>query len=122
MSMTTVKTAEATGKSLDWLVWYVERDMDEPPKPKAGIRVNIPAYSTDWGTGGPLLDKYNILFDIKARALPPYDRLYAYRVGQPEGAMPGPDRLVATCRALAWAFFGDTAQVPSDLLDANPAA
>lgn len=88
MSMTTVKTAEATGKALDWLVWFVERDMEEPPKPEAGVRIVVP----------------------------PYDRLYAYRMGQPEGAMPGPDRLVATCRALAWAFFGDTAQVPSDLL------
>lgn len=118
MSMREVKVAEAAGKVLDWLVHSVECGDDESLlNPQPGIQIIIPPFSSSWEHGGPLLDKYNILFEIKAFALPPHRRVFAYRAGQAHAAMPGRDRLEAACRAIVAIYIGETACVPAELID-----
>ena len=71
--------------------------------------------STDWNTGGPLIDKY-----LGSAHHNPHleDSNYQYSAG-PAGAgiwLYGPTSLVAFCRTLVITKLGDTVQVPKELM------
>ncbi len=118
--MIEMKTAQLIGPALDWAVAKAEgydegwllRQMNNPnPATRA-----IPAYSTDWGQGGPLIDKYKIdLF--------PTDPVMPKAVITPNLSEPhfyfrqfGPTPLIAAMRCLVASKLGDTVQIPSELI------
>lgn len=138
--MIEVKVAELIGPALDWAVaqavgqpivvvpWAGMSDASTGHKMKYHWhRVLVDADvdreewtpTCDWSQGGPLIDRYDIMFDVKSFALPPHNRLIAYRRGKPELAKVGHHRLVAACRAIVAAKLGDVVSVPAELVESK---
>ena len=124
MSMIEVKTADLIGPSLDWAVAKADghdplvvptgRDeysvcvilaMDDGPK---GFACR---YSTDWGQGGPLIEKYQIAYLRDGE-----DYVAVISRMEQEGFGSGSSHLVAACRAIVSAKLGDVVQVPAELV------
>lgn len=64
--------------------------------------------STEWSQGGPLIQKYRILFDEAGADL------CAWGVGIGDAC--GPDHLTAACRAIVASKLGDIVKVPHCLV------
>lgn len=123
-----VKTAEATGKVLDWLVAKAE---GRKPSAYGGVvrataHPNFPnsppmygpemKYSTDWAQGGPIIDREEIMFHAgEARGtLRAYLRRTGY--GLPGCSWAGPTHLVAALRCYVISELGEEVDVPEELL------
>lgn len=95
-----VKVSEADREVLDWLVakasgWY-------------GIP-RVPAYSTDWAQGGPIIDREEI------RLTPPLagETDWLAACGNPDFA--GSTPLVAAMRCYVASRLGDEVEIPDNL-------
>lgn len=129
-----VKTSEMTGAALDWAVAQAEKvdglvirkgrpafERDFDPDCWAD-EADIEAFkcwrfytpSTDWGQGGPLIEKYKL--DIGA----PMENQNGPWSAATEWAHPlgykGDTPLIAACRAIVASVLGDTVSVPKELL------
>lgn len=109
MTMIEVKTADLIGPALDWAVAIA-----------CDVHVEGFEPSTDWSQCGPLIEKYRL---VVAHA--GCYGWFAYLQGNPrctyvdtqaEDEICGPTALVATCRAIVHAKFGDTVKVPKELI------
>lgn len=129
MEMVELKTADLIGPTLDWAVanaegYEVRRLSGKWQLYKSGLKtghfytgkpagfsVGGAGYwqpSESWSQGGPLIDKYGILFG----PLPSGD-LFASVNGAWES---GETHLIASCRAIVAAKLGDTVSVPAELV------
>lgn len=121
--MVRVKTAALTGEALDWVVasiqgWVAVSVKDREVRKGDRYRTIGDAsdvglsYSTRWEHGGPLIDKYALAFECDV--IPSDDRFCAWGQGIEDAY--GPTHLVAACRAIVAAKFGETVEIPQELL------
>ena len=142
MDFVEVKTSELTGAALDWAValadgWEPDRLRDGQLRIKDGNnfryavagcspRVN-PEYryspSTIWGQCGPLILKYQPALIPEAHdgaeGTEYSEKWYAniyYNGGDEYTTEPCDSPLIAACRAIVATMFGDTAIIPSELV------
>lgn len=122
--MTEVKTADLIGPSLDWAVAAAAFGLEPRKLPNDLLGTwyageydggyNDWAPSTDWAQGGPLIEKYDWAL--------PYRATSRYHIGKYEACTPGgfprngDTPLIAACRAIVAAEFGDTVMIPKELM------
>lgn len=111
--MIEVKTDELIGPALDWAVC----------KACCGVEIIVTAdYSSDWAQGGPLIDEYEICIICLSTCDPTIERLGGgdwsakTRESDHDYSRLSPTPLVAACRAILRAKFGDTVSVPKELM------
>lgn len=119
--MIEMKTAQLIGPALDWAVAKAEgydegwllRQMNNPnPATRA-----IPAYSTDWGQGGPLIERLaGFQLKIWLESSPGTKCEAAIHDYKGDWIVFGPTPLIAAMRCLVAAKLGDTVQIPSELI------
>ena len=104
-----MKVSEATGPVLDWMVAKAIGDY----KPVA-----VPAYSTDWAQGGPIIEREGITLMFNED-----DHTYAAHVSQfRQRGMSnrsrwrnGPTPLIAAMRCYVASKLGEEVEVPEGL-------
>lgn len=129
-----VKTAELVGAALDWAVARVEalenlvlrkgqpafeRDFDpdcwaddHDMRLFKCWRFYTP--STDWGQGGPLIEKYKLDLGAPMETIAgPWNANTEW--GHPRGQK-GDTALIAACRAIVASRLGETVSIPRELL------
>ena len=126
-----VNTADLTGAALDWVVAQVEAVPVAIAAPHYGTdwRVYKPDFggkyspSTDWAIGGPLIAKFQVALIPEARdgmeGTEMSERWYAdvyYDGGEQYTTEHCDTVLIAACRAIVATKFGDSVQVPKELL------
>lgn len=123
MKMVEVKTDDLIGNALGWAVAQadsvpVKFDFDCLMKmDEWDVHGDRPDYVPwcDWGQGGPLIEKRDWALPYRATA--------RYHLGKYEACSPGglphngPTPLIAACRAIVAAEFGDVVSVPANLLE-----
>jgi hypothetical protein len=139
--MIEVNTNELIGAALDWAVAQVPgaldlivkmAEYDEPFRLDLRDKTywlteltdgNIVSFrpSTNWAQGGPLLDVWAVGFGLVQDRLAPQStprrfRAFAYGSEPFQRLASGPTLLVAACRAILRAKFGDTVLVPKGLI------
>ena len=140
MSMIEVKTAELIGPALDWAVakalgWnmvrvpsdidgnnggevlappYFTNDFKFPPRGAVGQGFFLRRWSTDWSHGGPLIDRHicELVRDQEGYSEPEEPWYASCDVFWQIGQTP----LIAACRAIVAAKFGDAVSVPAELV------
>ena len=126
-----VKTADLTGAALDWVVAQVEAVPVAIAAPHYGTdwRVYKPDFggkyspSTDWAVGGPLIAKFQVALIPEAHdgmeGTEMSERWYAdvyYGGGEQYTTEHCDTVLIAACRAIVATKFGDSVQVPKELM------
>lgn len=120
--MIEVKTADLIGAALDWAVaqadgWTASIIVPVITPSKTYYEIRSPSGlvlrpSTEWGQGGPLIEKHAITL------LPPrylgdkWGATYCVDSCMLDGTSP----LIAACRAIVAAKLGDAVSVPAELL------
>ena len=100
-----IKVSEASGQVLDWMVGCA---VDEY------IPCAVPAYSTDWAQGGPIIERETIGLVCQQ---PESTSRCAYRQ-TPDGEVfyyYGPTPLIAAMRCFVTSVLGDEVEVPDEL-------
>jgi hypothetical protein len=92
-----LKTSELTGAALDWAVSAANGDSDIHP------------YSTDWGDGGPIIEREYIELTT--------DLAWNAAMGRRE--ITGPTPLVAAMRCYVMSQLGNEVDIPDELTDTN---
>ena len=126
-----VKTADLTGAALDWMAAQVEAVSVAIAAPRYGTdwRVYKPDFggkyspSTDWAVGGPLIAKFQVALIPEAHdgmeGTEMSERWYAdvyYGGGEQYTTEHCDTVLIAACRAIVATKFGDSVQVPKELM------
>lgn len=132
MKTVEMKTADLIGPALDWAVARAQGWTFGPPHKGHGLDVwrdesgkwvgTLPAQafkpSTDWGQGGPLIEKYKLTIQqVNGIAA-----TFADDTGEPDydgrtmRIADGVTVLIAACRAIVSAKLGDTVSVPAELV------
>lgn len=117
--MKTIKTSELAGAALDWAVAQAAgvelATLDSDPgvlyQVFQGMLAGPYSPSSDWACGGPLIADFAVGF-VGADA----DTWWAF--SSPEDVThqgTGPTHLIAACRAIVAAKFGETVDVPEEL-------
>lgn len=132
--MVEVKVSELSGKALDWAVGHAlgaevkgHAFCDAPGSyiqpnctvfPVGGVFEKGAAYSsympsTEWGHGGPLIDKLrpNIVYHNGPDRTPMATMLNTHPAYES-----GETVLIAVCRAIVAAYLGDAVSVPAELI------
>lgn len=113
-----VKTQTLEFGALDWCIAQIEKLNVELTPPNYGNGTALvfiagaePLYrpSTDWESGGPLIEKYRIDFAQYA------DEVEAFSQVRSPGSK-GPTYLIAACRAIVASVLGETVSVPKELV------
>lgn len=117
-----VKVSELSGPALHWGVakcegwpmdqWYAE---DELPMVRDD---EVPEWepSTNWNQGGPIIEREEISLEFnRAGFMSPW---IAYKLGLPDEDDPqgGSTPLIAAMRCYVASKFGDTIEIPEELL------
>lgn len=120
--MPQIKVSELKGDLLDWAVAQIEKtknlfcfnSVDGSPR----SRGNLPAYSTNWADGGPLLQKYMMELEVTFNGWGTQFSIASVMTqpGFTKIAKQGPTALIAVCRAIVAGKFGETVDIPSELL------
>ena len=110
-----VKTSELTGAALDWVVAKCEGTLGHyvQPNEKRGtskweITPSSRRYSTDWSQGGPIIERERIAI------VPTNPDWWAEDRTRVEGN--GSTPLIAAMRCYVKSKFGDTVEIPDELL------
>ncbi len=120
--MKTIKTAEAEGPVLDWLVAKAKGDSDDALESYVdGFRCRGEGdYSTDWSQGGPIVEREGISlrhwgedFDCKWTAY--YETGHYSQQGVTGRSGYGPTPLIAAMRCFCVSKLGTTVEVPEEL-------
>ena len=126
-----VKTADLTGAALDWVVAQVEAVPVAIAAPHYGTdwRVYKPDFggkyspSTDWAIGGPLIARFQVALIPEVHdgmeGTEMSERWYAdvyYDGGEQYTTEHCDTVLIAACRAIVATKFGDSVQVPKELM------
>lgn len=119
-----VKTADLISPALDWAVAVVEGLTEENAWTaieifKAARAGGLYWYSTDWGQGGPLIQREWIELQNGSNLHP--DLWGACKWSDTDAGLPlwegrGPTPLVAAMRCLVAANLGDEVDVPDELV------
>lgn len=126
-----MKTSELTGAALDWAVAMCEgaTDIWQAPNGEWCIEINGQnkyfdehEYSTDWATGGPLIEREEIMV-YKRDDRPWTSTAYRYGVkkklhGKTKCTIfygDGPTPLISAMRCYVASKLGDTVDVPEEL-------
>lgn len=118
----TVKIEDLSGPALDWAIAQVEKvkvtvNGSFPYKVfigcKKGLIKALYNPSTDWATGGPLIEKYRVgmYCDYTEQ-----ETITANVTGS-GAAVTGSTFLIAACRAIVTAHFGESMSVPTEILE-----
>lgn len=119
-----VQTSVLAGAALDWAVAQVEGievAIAEPHygtgwrayRPESGEKYSP---STDWATGGPLLNRHCKGFGLVQDGSASRWRSFAYNSSSGMSRLSGGESiLIAACRAIVTLNLGDTVQVPKEL-------
>jgi hypothetical protein len=121
-----VETADLFGSALDWAVAQVEGRKTRiylcPVEGLSRVAVNVPdgdlecawLPSLDWDQCGCLIEKYRISFEDEDYCFSALMALESPTILV--GSAFGETHLIAACRAIVCAKFGDTVRVPKELL------
>lgn len=138
--MVEVKAIDLVSPALDWAVGIVEGakpleggrlqwtvgefDIDHTPG-MANNPLNLQnrgygyCPSTEWREGGPLLDKYHVVFtEVSEVIVQASLNKWVFGSWSRSVLQIGPTRLIAACRAIVADKLGKTVMVPADLLEA----
>lgn len=121
--MIEVKTDELIGSSLDWAVAKAEGW----PDCSNGVSNRVFRPSSDWGHGGPLIDKYLITIEgplISARTEDGMVNFWDASISDDRETLgsvccradTNQSALVAACRAVVQLKLGDVVSVPAELV------
>ena len=106
-----MKTAQLTGPALDWAV---DKSMNlNTPYNSWGQIGKVPAYSTDWAQGGPIIERERI------ETCPVGDEwrgMYAYMA---DYRLYGPTLLIAAMRCVVNVNLGYEVKLPQHFLEAT---
>lgn len=108
--------ATASGAVLDYLVEraVAGHEYSEEETLQAA-RAGVLRYSTDWGRGGPLIEKYIGLMMVAEKDAEP--RYSECADSNPCSYANGPTYLVSAMRAIVISLLGGAARVPIELLE-----
>ena len=105
-----MKTSELTGAALDWAVAICEHNVGWEPEGE-----DRDFYSTDWGQGGPIIEREGV-------TLTQYDdypnwsaTLYATDYNE-HTHVTAPTPLIAAMRCYVASKLGDEVEIPEELL------
>jgi hypothetical protein len=111
--MTTIKTSELTGAALDWAVAKAIGEY----RP-----VKVPAYSTCWTQGGPIIEREMIQLTPHCMVNPLHGWAAAFRSFDEDDdvyalhRMRGKTPLIAAMRCYVASKLGDEVSIPSELI------
>jgi hypothetical protein len=111
-----MKTAELTGKALDWAVakcegYSVFIRNGQPACSKNGNEGFLTHYSTDWAQGGPIIERERITLRVDTRGL----RWAAFLDGGRVTAKTAGDTpLIAAMRCYVASKLGDEINLPNE--------
>lgn len=129
--MTIVKTSELTGAALDWAVAKCE---GIPDTEYTRSHMDAWPYSSDWGQGGPIIEREGILLRpirspghaMDGKCLAMYDGTntgslvqWVKREDFPRHYWIGPAPLIAACRCYVASKLGDEVEIPDELARTN---
>jgi hypothetical protein len=101
MNTTAIKTSELTGAALDWAVAAINGD---------GVKYGAKPYSTDWGQGGPIIEREDIGTWPSERI--DHEGEWGARITY---IVYGPTPLVAAMRCYVASKLGDEVEIPKEL-------
>jgi hypothetical protein len=120
--MQEVKTVDLAGPALDWAIAQIEgvEVAIAAPQYGTGWRVYKPNFggkyspSTDWAVAGPLIEKHQVNLHIPQHS----DDCWAawVTIDSKDYAQGGYQVLVAVCRAIVAAKWGNTVHAPKELI------
>jgi hypothetical protein len=122
-----MKTSELTGAALDWAVAkcegrgfvFGETDYTDGHTYQRGTaQATGPHYSTDWGQGGPIIERECIGLrgpSIRGNAWAAFIDLSGISQG-PQHRHTGPTPLIAAMRCYVASKLGDVVNVPEELV------
>jgi hypothetical protein len=124
-----MKTSELIGAALDWavakckypeLVWgssigihHASHQIVIPHLPEPQCYWNP---STNWAQGGPIIEREEINVDVSETGTAPETKWVATITKGNEAWVHGPTPLIAAMRCYVASKFGDTVDVPEELL------
>jgi len=116
-----VKTRELEGMLLDWMVWACAGGAVAYPKMQGqafirawrGGSTKYLHPSTDWGQGGPIIDREHI--NLSAHQLPEEGWQAWPNYGMSDWYAEGPTALVAAMRCYVQSKLGNEVDVPEEL-------
>jgi hypothetical protein len=121
-----MKTSELAGAALDWAVAKCEGvKLYSPPRdPNPAYAHNrvrqlhgdLYLPSTDWAQGGPIIEREEINIDVSETGTAPETKWVATITKGNEAWVHGPTPLIAAMRCYVASKFGDTVDVPEELL------
>lgn len=113
--MKTIKTADATGAALDWLVCKALGHYLPPFDEYTLGWLGTKNFSTDWSQGGPIVEREGIslIRQTETRWVSEYSNGCSR---SDHGRSWGPTPLIAAMRCFVASKLGDTAEVPEELL------
>jgi len=100
-----MKTHDLKGAALDWAVAQCKGF-----PVRNGFDDNCPEYSTNWAEGGPIIERENIELFIRD------EQWFAYSSLSTPEDFHGDTPLIAAMRCYVASQFGDTVDVPSELI------
>lgn len=117
-----VKTAELEGVALDWAVakaagWVAAMIVTVRGVSATRYEIRSPSGlllspSSDWGQGGPLIEKYQVCTGWLGGKPIAFTRNHKYS----DGVEIAPTLLIAACRAIVASKLGDIVFIPQELL------
>ena len=120
-----VKTSELKDDALDWAVAKCKGIIPIAVKKKYSkghILYNLPAstvpleYSSKWAQGGPIIEREGISIVQQGDAAEWVASVYNYTEGDWHLHTTGPTPLIAAMRCYVASKFGDTVEIPDQLL------
>ncbi len=111
-----VKTEDLEGEALDWAVAQCEMRREDYRESgllvhRIGAQEPMPAYSSDWAFGGPVIDREQI--SLFAPELPLTE---TWRAGWGPVWAFGPSALIAAMRVYVRSKLGDEVDIPDQRL------
>lgn len=102
-----MKTSELQGAALDWAV---DKSMNlNTPYNSWGQIGKVPAYSTDWSQGGPIIEREGISVER-------WGSEWMAAMGElPDDGVPSPTPLIAAMRCYVASKLGDNTDIPEEL-------
>jgi hypothetical protein len=110
-----MKTSELSGAALDWAVAKCESAL---PASFADWSQRWPKYSTEWGRGGPIMDRERINTAWNLCADPKRPNFNWMATCPDKGmcvSIPGPTMLIAAMRCYVASKLGNTVDIPEEL-------
>lgn len=111
-----VNVQKLTGKALDWAVTACEGYDSEVDGPVWGMW----KWATDWGQGGPLIERERICLEFSEFGSE-HDWVAYCGNKQPDALSGGSTALEAAMRCFVALTFGDEIEVPNALLEGGEA-